>query len=191
MTKILGLTGGIGSGKTTIGKMFEKMGIPVYVADDRGRILTDSPAVIAQIRAQFGDFVIAGGQLDRGKMSDIVFKDPSQLKKLNNIIHPVVRADFARWLAGHRDKPWVIRESAILFESGSHLDCDKIISVTAPVEIRIDRVMRRDGVTRRQVLQRIGSQITDSDRAAKSDFVIDNTHLEEAEKQAKEILKNL
>ena len=191
MTKILGLTGGIGSGKTTIGKMFEKMGIPVYVADDRGRILTDSPAVTAQIRAQFGDFVIAGGQLDRGKMSDIVFKDPSQLKKLNNIIHPVVHADFARWLAGHRDKPWVIRESAILFESGSHLDCDKIISVTAPVEIRIDRVMRRDGVTRRQVLQRIGSQITDSDRAAKSDFVIDNTHLEEAEKQAKEILKNL
>lgn len=191
MTKIVGLTGGIGSGKTTISKIFESMGVPVYVADEQGRKLTDTEPLLREIRAQFGDSVIVNSRLDRKRMAEIVFNQPDQLQKLNDIVHPAVREDFARWMGKHRDKPWVIRESAILFESGSYLDCDKIICITAPLELRIERVMQRDGATREQVLQRIENQMPDEERAAKSDFIIENTHHANAEKQAKEILKNL
>ncbi|SCX89093.1 dephospho-CoA kinase [Flavobacterium caeni] len=191
MTKILGLTGGIGSGKTTISKFFESMGIPVYVADDQGRRLTESKPMLSKIRETFGDAVFDGEKLDRKKLSQMVFADPGKLQQLNGIVHPAVRKHFAKWLTTHQDKPWVIRESAILFESGSYQDCDKIVTVAAPVEKRIERVMRRDGVTREQVLQRIGNQMTDAERAAKSDFVIENTDLQSAEKQAQKILKNL
>lgn len=191
MTKIIGLTGGIGSGKTTVAKYFESLGVPVYVADDEGRKITDSEAVTKQIAAVFGNEILENGKVDRKKLSGIVFSDKGKLQQLNDIVHPAVRQHFQVWIKNHADAAFVIRESAILFESGSFADCDFIISVTAPIETRIGRVMKRDNVTRAKVLERIENQMTDEERISKSDFVIENTDLSNAEKQAAEILKNL
>lgn len=191
MTKIIGLTGGIGSGKTTIGNFFQELGIPVYVADDEGRKITDLPEVIRQIQAVFGDAVIENGMVNRKKLSEIVFNDEKKLAQLNEIIHPAVKAHFANWIKKYTDSPFVIRESAILFESGSATDCDYIITVTAPLENRIERVVQRDQSSRSAVMSRIANQMTDEERISKSDFVIENTACDEAKKQAVKILKKL
>jgi dephospho-CoA kinase len=191
MTKIIGLTGGIGSGKTTIGNYFRSLGIPVYVADEEGRKLTDSAAVLLQIESVFGEKVFDHGKLNRKKISEIVFNNPEQLQKLNNIIHPAVKKHFGSWVKQHINQPFVIRESAILFESGSYRDCDYIITVTAPIEERITRVMQRDHLSKEAVSDRIKNQMSDEERISKSDFVIQNTNIQYAEKQAEEILKKL
>lgn len=191
MTKIIGLTGGIGSGKTAIGNYFRTLGIPVYVADEEGRKITDRPEVVRQIADAFGQSVIADGKVDRKQLAEIVFNDKEKLEQLNSIIHPAVKRHFFEWIEHYPDAQMVIRESAILFESGSYRDCDFVISVTAPIEMRIERVMKRDNLTREQVMERIENQMSDDERIPKSDFVIENIHLQDAEKQAKEILKNL
>lgn len=191
MTKVIGLTGGIGSGKTTVGNFFKSMGIPVYVADDEGRKITNSDEVLSQIKSVFGSAVFDDAKLNRKKLSDIVFNDSNQLQKLNNIIHPVVKKHFGQWVKQYENEPFVIRESAILFESGSDQDCDSIITVIAPIEERIARVMKRDNVSREAVLDRINNQMHDEERISKSDFVVQNDNLQNAEKQAVEILKNL
>lgn len=191
MTKIIGLTGGIGSGKTTIGNYFQSLGIPVYVADDEGRKITEDEAVVKQIAAVFGNKILGNGKVNRKKLSGIVFNDKAKLKQLNDIIHPAVRQHFEVWIKKHQDKDFVIRESAILFESGSYQDCDFVISVVAPIETRIERVIKRDKVTRAKVLERIENQMSDEERISRSDFIIENTDLANAEKQATKILKKL
>lgn len=189
--KIIGLTGGIGSGKSTIAEFFRKRGIPVYVADERGRAVTDTPAVLKQIKDAFGESVFNGEMLDRKRLAQIVFNNPSKLSALNAIVHPAVREDFRQWAERYQAAPIVIRESAILFESGSYQDCDAVITVTAPEELRIERVMLRDQVDRAAVIERIKNQMPEAERISKSDFVIQNSSLQAAEKQAVEILKNL
>ncbi|HPJ10757.1 MAG TPA: dephospho-CoA kinase [Flavobacterium sp.] len=191
MTKIIGLTGGIGSGKSTIASYFKSLGIPVYIADDASRNVTALPKVRKQIKNQFGADVFNGSGLNRQKLAQLVFSDPEKLKQLNAIIHPAVKADFDLWLTQHANAPIVIKEAAILFESGSYKNCDAIITITAPEEIRIARVIKRDGVTRDEVLRRIANQWTDAQRIAKSDYVIDNTNGDEAKAQADKILKKL
>jgi dephospho-CoA kinase len=191
MTKIIGLTGGIGSGKSTIASHFKSLGIPVYIADDASRNVTALPKVRKQIKNQFGADVFNGSGLNRQKLAQLVFSDPEKLKQLNAIIHPAVKADFDLWLTQHANAPIVIKEAAILFESGSYKNCDAIITITAPEEIRIARVIKRDGVTRDEVLRRIANQWTDAQRIAKSDYVIDNTNGDEAKAQADKILKKL
>ena len=191
MTKIIGLTGGIGSGKSTIASYFKSLGIPVYIADDASRNVTALPKVRKQIKNQFGADVFNGSGLNRQKLAQLVFSDPEKLKQLNAIIHPAVKADFDLWLTQHANAPIVIKEAAILFESGSYKNCDAIITITAPEEIRIARVIKRDGVTRDEVLRRIANQWTDAQRIAKSDYVIDNTNGDEAKAQAGKILKKL
>ena len=191
MTKIIGLTGGIGSGKSTIASYFKSLGIPVYIADDASRNVTALPKVRKQIKNQFGADVFDGSGLNRQKLAQLVFSDPEKLKQLNAIIHPAVKADFDLWLTQHANAPIVIKEAAILFESGSYKNCDAIITITAPEEIRIARVIKRDGVTRDEVLRRIANQWTDAQRIAKSDYVIDNTNGDEAKAQADKILKKL
>jgi len=191
MTKIIGLTGGIGSGKTTIGNYFRSLGIPVYVADEEGRKLTDSAEMLAQIKTHFGEAVFLDGKLNRKQLSEIVFNNPEQLKILNGIIHPAVKKHFAQWIESVKEKPFVVRESAILFESGRYMDCDFIITVTAPEEQRIARVMKRDNLSAEAVSDRIKNQMSDEERISKSDFVIQNTNIQDAEKQAAKILKNL
>jgi dephospho-CoA kinase len=191
MTKIIGLTGGIGSGKTTIANHFAAEGIPVYIADDEARKLMQSPEIIEEIRNTFGDSIFDNAILNREKLSQIVFNNPEKLALLNAIIHPAVRKHFENWVKMHREVPFVIYEAAILFESGSYKNCDFIISVTAPVEVRIQRVIERDKTTREQVVSRINAQWNDEQRSSKSDFIIENTEGETAKTAVDKILKIL
>lgn len=191
MTKIIGLTGGIGSGKTTIASHFMAAGIPVYIADDEARKIMQSAAIINEIKNVFGNAIFEKGILNREKLAQIVFSDPEKLKLLNAIIHPAVKKHFHDWILDHKNFPLIIYEAAILFESGSYKDCDKIITVTAPMESRIERVMKRDNTTREQVLKRINAQWTDDQRTTKSDFVIENQTPEIAKSKVDEILKIL
>lgn len=191
MTKIIGLTGGIGSGKTTVAKQFIEAGIPVYIADEQAKKLLHQPEIISQIEATFGDSVLDDNQISRAKLAQVVFNHPEKLALLNSIIHPAVKKHFQQWLNEHQTFPYVVREAAILFESGTYHDCDFIISVIAPIEERISRVMQRDHVDRAAVLVRINNQWTDEQRISKSDFVIENVTPENTERQVKEILKKL
>lgn len=191
MTKIIGLTGGIGSGKTTIANYFNALGVPVYIADEQARIISDSPEIIASIKTVFGEKVLERNNLNREKLARIVFEDADELQKLNAIIHPAVKKDFEEWVRKHSNFPFIIKESAILFESGSYKDCDLIICVVAPLETRIERVMKRDGIDRETILKRINNQWTDAEKVKKSDFVIHNTDLLQSRIQVGEIFKKL
>lgn len=191
MTRIIGLTGGIGSGKTTVANLFRKHGIPVYIADDAAKKILDKPETRELIAVAFGNEIVEGNIVNREKLASIVFDNPEKLEQLNNFIHPAVKKDFVGWLEAHRNYPAIIKEAAILFESGTNKDCDAIITVTAPLETRIGRVMKRDNATRESILKRIENQWTDADRIAKSDYVVTNVDLEETERQVNEILKKL
>ena len=191
MTKIIGLTGGIGSGKTTIANHFKAAGIPVYIADDEARKIMQADEIIEEIKNTFGIGIFENGILNRQKLAQIVFGDAEKLKLLNAIIHPAVKKHFHDWILDHKNSPYIIYEAAILFESGSYKDCDKIITVIAPMESRIQRVIQRDNTTREQVLNRINTQWNDDQRIAKSDFVIENDSPEIAKSEVDKILKIL
>jgi dephospho-CoA kinase len=191
MTKIIGVTGGIGSGKTTLVTYIESLGIPVFVADDEAKKLMQSAEVLAEIKAIFGEAVFENGQLNRQELATIVFSNPEKLSQLNGIIHPAVKKQFTIWLDQHQSDSFVVYEAAILFESGSYKNCDYIITITAPLEDRIARVMQRDSSSREQVLNRINAQWTDEQRAAKSNFIIENIDTQNAKLQLNKILKIL
>lgn len=190
-TKIIGLTGGIGSGKTTIARYFAGQGIPVYIADEEAKKILYLPQAIREVKEAFGEEVFTDGQPDRKKIADAVFGNPEKLKILNAIIHPKVGDHFKQWVHNNSGKGFVIKEAAILFESGSYKDCDKIILVTAPKEIRINRVMQRDGVTEAKVLERMEAQWDDDKKKTLSDYIIENIDVEAAKQKAFEILKEL
>lgn len=191
MTKIIGLTGGIGSGKTTIAKYFKSFGIPVYIADDEARKIMQSPEIINAIKNTFGEDIFENGILNREKLAEIVFNDAEKLEKLNNIVHPAVKKHFKLWLLENKTVPYIIYEAAILFESGRYKDCDIIVTVTAPIETRLQRVLERDKTTRELVLKKMEAQWTDEKRIAKSDFVIENISLDSAKREVDQILKIL
>jgi dephospho-CoA kinase len=191
MTKIIGLTGGIGSGKTTIANLFSAAGIPVYIADDEARKIMQSKEIIDAIRKTFGDSIFDDAILNREKLSQIVFSEPEKLKQLNSIIHPAVKKHFQDWVLHQNKVPFVIYEAAILFESGSYENCDLIISVIAPIETRIQRVIQRDNSTREQVMKRINAQWNDDQRIAKSDFIIENINPKTTKTEIDKILKIL
>ncbi|MEL6831383.1 MAG: dephospho-CoA kinase [Bacteroidota bacterium] len=172
----VGITGGIGSGKTTTCKLFELMGIPVYYADDRAKwLMQHDKNLIAQLRDAFGDQVYnSEGQLDRAYLAGIVFNDRSQLDILNGIVHPAVRADGIAWDEEHTTTPYTLREAALLYESGIYQLLDKIITVTAPEALRIERVMQRDNVDEAAVRARIDKQWPEEKKVALADFVIHN-----------------
>ena len=191
MTKIIGLTGGIGSGKTTIAKYIHTFGIPLYIADDQAKKLMESQEIIDAIKNIFGKAIFENEILDRAKLAKIVFNEPEKLEQLNAIIHPAVKRDFQDWLLQNKSAPFIIYEAAILFESGNYKNCDYIITVVAPVDIRIERVMKRDKTNRELILKRIQAQWTDEQRISKSDFIIENENLETAKRKVDEILKIL
>jgi dephospho-CoA kinase len=191
MTKIIGLTGGIGSGKTTVANYFSTLGIPVYIADDEAKKIMQSIGIKELIRNAFGDAVFDGITLNREKLAEIVFNNPEKLAQLNAIVHPAVRMHFENWILNHNKAPLVIYEAAILFESGNYKKCDFIITVIAPLETRIERVIVRDAVSREQVLKRINMQWCDDERIAKSDFVIENINFEKTKLEIVKILKIL
>jgi dephospho-CoA kinase len=190
-TKIIGLTGGIGSGKTTIARYFEELGIPVYIADAEAKKILYLPEVIEELHNVFGNIIFTNSIPDKAKIAALVFSDKKQLLKLNAIIHPKVAKHFKNWVLSNSGKLFVIKEAAILFESGSYKDCDLVILVTAPIEVRIERVMHRDQITRDKVLQRMENQWDDEKKSSLSDFIIDNTDLETAKKQAVAIVNSL
>ncbi|MGL2986256.1 dephospho-CoA kinase [Flavobacterium sp. RSSA_27] len=191
MTKIIGLTGGIGSGKTTVANYFKELGVPVYIADDAAKEVMQSEDILTAIRKTFGDAIFENQILNRQKLASIVFANPKKLQQLNAIVHPAVAQHFKTWLSNYQQFPFIIYEAAILFESGGDQKCDKIITVTAPEAMRIERVMERDATTKDQVLQRMNSQWTDAKRLAKSDFVIENIDFNKTKAQIVKILKIL
>ncbi len=190
-TRVIGLTGGIGSGKTTIANYFASLGVPVYIADEEAKKILYTPDAVAEVVAVFGEEVLTGEVPDRKKLATVVFNNPEKLQELNNIIHPKVGRHFYNWLTLYKDMPFVIKEAAILFESGSYKNCDKIILVTAPEDIRVERVMKRDGSTAQEVRNRMANQWDDDRKKEFSDFIINNIVLDDAKNQARSIYNTL
>ena len=170
-----GITGNIGSGKSTVARLFEMLDVPVFYADKEARLISEQQEVLEEIRKSFGERVIAeDGSLNRKEIATIVFGDAEKLSQLNSIIHPRVRNYFNEWCKLHQSAPYVLHESAILFESGLDYLCDKIILVTAPEEIRIRRVMQRDLFSRQAVITRMNNQWSEAKLLSLSDFEIVN-----------------
>lgn len=181
MIKEIGLTGGIGSGKTTVARIFESFGFSVYFADLRAKALyTEDEEMKASVIDSFGaDIYTAAGELDRKKLAGIVFQDRTQLDTLNSIVHPATFRDFDRWMdqlneGAAYDKPFILKEAAILYESGSHAHLDGVLGVYAPKQTRLERVLQRDGAVREEVLARMDKQYPESFKLFHSDFTIYN-----------------
>jgi dephospho-CoA kinase len=171
----VGLTGNIGSGKSLVSEIFSILGVPVYHADRESKKFLVDPAVKEKILSFSGDKILdASEEIDRGALATFVFSDDKALAVLDSILHPLVLNDFIQWSESFREHPYVIQEAAILFESGVADLFDKIIHVSCPKEIAIDRAMKRDGTDRKSVLRRMRFQMEDSEKARLSDFVINN-----------------
>lgn len=178
MTKIIGLTGGIGSGKTTVAKYFASKGIPVYIADDAAKDIMNDKEVVQEVQNIFSENVIQkDGFLDRNAIRELVFKDKSKLEQLNKIIHPKVKTDFENWLKQHKNVTFVIKEVAILFETNGQKYCDATILVTAPIETRIKRVLKRDSTSKESILQIIKNQLPEEKKMELATYVISNENL--------------
>lgn len=192
MTKIIGVTGGIGSGKTTIVNYIHTKGYPVYIADEAGKKVMQQPKVIQQVNALFeGKVLLDDGSLDRSKIASLVFNDEQLLSALNQIVHPAVASDFEEFKKQNSQQPLVFKEVAILFESGSYKDCDATILITAPLNVRIDRVVKRDGISKEAVLQRMKNQLTDEEKQKLATFTVENMELNHAFKSIDEIIDKL
>lgn len=176
----VGITGNIGSGKTTVSKMFELLGIPVFYADDAAKsIMVTDELLVAGIKLAFGAAAYFNdGSLNRKHIAGIVFNDEQQLAKLNALVHPAVFRAFDNWAKQIENAPYVIKEAALLFESSSYKMCDKTILVTAPLETRIKRVMQRDSITKEEVISRNLRQFTQEEKLKLADFIIKNDDTE-------------
>mgnify|MGYP001280587896 FL=1 len=189
--KIVGLTGGIGSGKSTVLKQFEDLGINTYSADKAAKKLINSDEdLIESIKSLFGDNIYDNNILDTIKLSKIVFQDSHKLESLNSIIHPAVAKDFKSFIkTNHGD--YIVKEVAIIFETNTEDNYDKIILVRAPIEDRIKRVVLRDNITKDDVIRRVNNQIDDSTIIDKCDYIIDNNNLIELKEKVINIHKDL
>lgn len=170
----VGLTGGIGSGKTTVAKVFEILNVPVYYADEASkRLYHTDQELISSIKKSFGEEVYSDGILNRAHLAAIVFNDPARLELLNQLVHPPTIRDAEEWMS-HQRAPYVIKEAALLFESGSAAGLDYIIGVMAPSPVRFKRVMERDNTSKEAVLSRAAHQIDEEIKMRLCDFVINN-----------------
>ena len=185
--KIIGLTGGIGSGKSTVLKFFKELGAATYIADvEAKKLMNSDEELIQQIKNLFGEEAYINSELNRKYIASIAFKDSKILDKLNKLIHPKVRSNFNEFVKKSTSKV-IIYEAAILFESGSAELCDYIITVTANLEDKMQRIINRDGISKAQILERMKHQIADDFRIKNSDFVIENTNLKATKAQVKTI----
>ena len=170
----IGLTGGIGSGKSTVARIFETLGIPVYYADDAGkRLMNENEALKTAIQKHFGEATYTNGKLNRQLLSSLVFNDPEKLKLLNSLVHPATIKDAEEWMQ-QQSSPYAIKEAALIFESGSQAQLDKVIGVYAPVAVRIHRVMQRDNASREAVISRMNRQINEEIKMRLCDYVVKN-----------------
>ncbi|MDB2612420.1 dephospho-CoA kinase [Flavobacteriaceae bacterium] len=188
---IVGLTGGIGSGKTTVANFFKELGVPIYIADDEAqKLMLESSLLKSGLISLFGPKVYENGQLNKLLISESIFKDKTTLKAINNIVHPVVAIHFNKWL-GLQESPYVIKEAAIFFENGSYKSLDAIITVVAPEECKIRRIMQREIKSKKQIKAIMNNQWSDKKKIKMSDFVIENTNLKQTKLLVKEIHEKL
>jgi len=174
----IGITGGIGSGKSTVAKVFEMLGIPVYYADDAAkRLMNEDEELKEKIQLQFGNDVYKDGKLNRKELAAIVFNDPSKLVLLNSLVHPATLKDAERWMQ-KQATPYAIKEAALIFESGAQEQLDHVIGVTTPAPLRIQRSMQRDGISREEVIARMDKQMDETIKMKLCDFVITNNEQE-------------
>ena len=179
--KIIGLTGGIGSGKSTVLELFKFLGVKTYSADESAKKLVNTdPNLIDLIKSSFGNNIYDKGLLNTRKLSKIVFEDTEKLKLLNSIIHPAVARDFKLFL-NSINEDYIVKEAAIIFETKSENNYDKIIFIQSPLEIRIERVIMRDNISREEVMKRINNQLDENLIIDKCDYVISNENKEDLE----------
>ena len=172
----IGLTGGIGAGKTTVSNILKSFGTPVFNSDNISKeLLNNNKIIIQNIIKSFGDSIICNNRIDTNSLAKIVFSSKQKLSVLNNIMHPHVIREFDEWLEKQNSK-YIIKESAILFESNTHKNLDKIIVIKSPLRIRIDRVMKRDGRSKNDIKQIIKNQMKESEYIQYADYVINNDH---------------
>lgn len=175
--KLVGLTGGIGSGKSTVAKIFSILGIPIYYADDRAKwLMVNNTNLVSNIKSNFGDeSYFDDGSLNRVYLGEKVFKDSEQTQLINSLVHPAVKTDFENWVHG-QNSPYVIKEAALLFETGSYQQLDKTINVSSPLKIRVARILIRDTHrTESQLNEIIDKQLPDEEKNKLADFIIKNS----------------
>ena len=180
----VGITGGIGSGKSTVSRFFSELGVPVYDSDQRAKsIMQHNESIISKIKKEFGDNSYKNNVLNRSHIAEIVFKNELKLKQLNIIVHPVVKTDFNNWLSQNSNAKFVIKEAAIMIESGAFKDLDKLIVVNASREQKIKWIKKRDQLLLKDIENRIQNQLSDEIRNQYADFIIENNSSKKELKQ--------
>lgn len=181
MTKIIGVTGGIGSGKTTMMNYIKAKGFKVFITDDAGKKVMQKAEIIKKVNALFnGEVLQNDGFLNRSKIATFVFNNKDLLQKLNQIVHPAVEADFQEFVKENKNETIVFKESALLFETEAYKKCFATILITAPLNIRIARVLERDKITKEQILSRINNQMSDEDKTKLATYVVENVDIKSA-----------
>ena len=189
--KLIGITGGIGSGKSTIAKVFMSLSYPVYNSDTKAKeFINSNEELINSIKLSFGNDIYNSNGLDRKKMASIVFNNPEKLELLNSIIHPAVGEDFEKWVDS-QNTSFILKEAAILFETGIYRSLHKTILVSAPQETRIERVIKRDNTNQEEVLSRMNNQWSEEKKTELADYVIDNSGDKLVIPQVLEIIKQI
>jgi dephospho-CoA kinase len=189
--KKIGITGGIGSGKSYVSLIIKSMGFPVYHSDENAKLLMESNPVIKEgLQLLFGESIYEKGELNKKKLAELIFESPELREKVNGLVHPIVRADFAQW-ATNQSQEIVFNEAAILFETGAHTNFDATILVIAPEAIRIDRVMKRENCSEELVLKRIHSQWSDEQKSGLANFQIINDSVSPLLSQVEQVLEKI
>ena len=184
---VVGLTGGVGSGKTTVAKVFKQFDIPVYIADvEAKKLMKRSKVIKRKLIELFGDQAYINDELNRPFIASIIFNDKTYLEQMNAIVHPRVAKHFKKWIL-KQEAPYVIKEVAILFENNTYKQCDYIITVTAPKALRIERLLERDNTTTSKIESIMKNQWTDEEKVKRSHFVIENVTMEDTKKQVLKI----
>lgn len=176
----VGITGGIGSGKSTICNIFRNLGVPIFSSDEEGRkVLNEDEDVRKELRKLFGDdMFISDGSVDRPRLASLIFSDPNAMDQVVSLVHPKVQEKYETWCIKHESRPYTLKEAAILFESGYYHDLDKIIHVFAPKEVRMQRVIQRDKSIKEEVMKRMRFQYTDEERNKLADFILINEEID-------------
>ncbi len=188
----LGITGGIGAGKSVMASFLKAIGIPVYLADDEAkRLVSCSLEIKESLIKHFGNALFPDGKLDKKLMASLIFNNPENLKSVNSIIHPAVGRDFDAWVKKNEKKRLIAMEAAILFESGFDKKMDLIVTVTAPLEERIERILKRENIKKEEILNRISNQWTEEEKIEKSNYVINNDNNRAIIPQIEELLKKI
>lgn len=188
----VGITGGIGSGKTTVCRVFETFGVPVYYADaEAKKLYAENSALKNRLVAVFGPAIISQGAVNTARLAEIAFASPENIAQINAIVHPYVFEHYENWCGEHNNHPYTLKEAAILFESGSYKRVQKTIGVIAPESERVSRVMLRDGCSKEEVIKRMSRQMPQDALASRCDFLIQNDNQQSIVTQVLDIHKKL